>query len=411
MQPVVVILAGGVGTRFAPFVTNKTMWPIGGHPLIKHTIDAVIRGGFRSIIVVTSTHNDSYITSYAAQLVDIKLETRIQHSPKGMDDALFGIKDELGNRPILVVNGVDLVDSSLFSSVFAAIATSPKLLVCGLETDQYLPVGYYVIKGDKVVETIEKPAPKDKPSNIMRLVVDYFSDASEFIALFGQFHNTSEKDSTYEQAQTVLLKKYGAQLILYKGTWSKLKYQHYVLDVMNTYLSSISDPKTVRSDHIHPSAIIDGSVIIDPSARIDAYAVVKGPAYIGKNVIIGNHCLVRQSMIEEGTTIGFGSEVARSYIGPQCNLHHAFVGDSVLERDVNMSWGSVTANLRLDKKSVRITLPNGTALDTQREKLGACIAAHAFLGVGVSTMPGTTIGPHAHIPPHTLVKGVFSKKE
>ena len=408
MQPVVVILAGGAGTRFAPFVTNKTMWPIGGSPLIKHTIDAVIQGGFRTILVVTNTSNDGYIKSYVSKVADVRIQTHIQEEPKGMDDALLQVKDILGRQSIFVVNGIDMVEDTMFKQVFDAIQSSPHLLVCGRYTEEHLPVGYYVLKDKKVVKTVEKPSPSEKPSNIMRLVADYFQDASEFISLFGQFSNTPEKDSTYEQAQTVLLQKYGAQLIIYTGPWSKLKYPHYVLDVMDIYLKTIHGSNTQSSSNIHSTAVIDGAVFVDPTAKIEAYAVIKGPAYIGKNVIVGNHTLVRQSMIEEGTTVGFGSEVARSYVGPGCNLHHTFVGDSILESKVNMSWGTVTANLRLDGKSIRISLPNGTVYDTLRNKLGACIAANAFLGVGVSTMPGTIIDTNTNIPPHTVVKGFLA---
>lgn len=408
MQPVVVILAGGAGTRFAPFVTNKTMWMIGGIPVIKHTMDAVVKAGFKSILVVTNTSNDTYIKSLTPELSSVHIETHIQAEPKGMDDALMQVKDILSNKPIFVVNGIDIVDFTLFKHAFDTIQSSPRLLVCGRQTDEYLPVGYYVLKDNKVVGTVEKPSQSEKPSNIMRLVADYFHDASEFISLFGQFSNTPEKDSTYEQAQTVLLKKYGADLITYTGPWSKLKYPHYVLDVMDIYLRNIRLSDAPKSANIHPTAVIDGAVYIDPTAKIEAYAVIKGPAYIGKNVIVGNHSLIRQSMVEEGSTVGFGSEVARSYVGPGCNLHHTFVGDSVLEGKVNMSWGTVTANLRLDGKTIRISLPNGTVFDTLRNKLGACIATNAFLGVGVSTMPGTIIGPNANIAPHTIVKGLLA---
>lgn len=408
MQPVVVILAGGAGTRFAPFVTNKTMWPIGGTPLIKHTIDAVIQGGFRSILVVTNASNDSYIRGLATTIDGVRIETHVQAEPKGMDDALIQIKDILGRQPIFVVNGIDMVDAALFKQIFDAIQSSPHLLVCGRHTEEHLPVGYYVLKDNKVIATVEKPTLSEKPSDIIRLVADYFQDASEFISLFELFSNTPEKDSVYEQAQTVLLQKYGADLITYTGLWSKLKYPHYVLDVMNIYLHGIRVSKDSQNTNIHPTAVIDGAVYIDPTAKIEAYAVIKGPSYIGRNVIVGNHTLIRQSMIEEGSTIGFGSEVARSYVGPGCSLHHTFVGDSVLESKVNMSWGTVTANLRLDSKTIRISLPNGTIFDTLRNKLGACIAANAFLGVGVSTMPGTIVGTNINIAPHTVVKGLLA---
>ncbi|MEI6326541.1 MAG: sugar phosphate nucleotidyltransferase [Candidatus Roizmanbacteria bacterium] len=406
MQPVVVILAGGSGTRFAPFVTNKTMWPIGGLPLIRHTINSVIQGGFRSIIVITNLSNDAYVRGIATQFDGAQIDAHLQKESNGMDDALNQIKDVLGNRSIFVVNGTDVLDVTLFRRVFSEIQSSPHLLVCGRHTDLHLPVGYYVVKDEKVIMTVEKPNPTERPSNVMRLVADYFQDASEFIRLFAQFSDATNSDNVYEQAQTILLQQYGAKLIMYDGPWAKLKYPHYVLDVMNIYLDSVKDGTFQRGSNIHPTAVIEGPVYIDPTARIEAYAVIKGPTYIGKNAIIGNHTLVRQSMIEEGTTVGFGSEVARSYVGPDCNLHHTFIGDSVLEKKVNMSWGSVTANLRLDSKTIRLTLANDTYHDTLRKKFGACIASNAFLGVGVSTMPGTVIGPFTNIPPHTVAKGI-----
>ena len=79
-----------------------------------------------------------------------------------------------------------------------------------------------------------------------------------------------------------------------------------------------------RSANISQHALIEGNVYIDEDAHVDAYAVIKGPAYIGRGVRIGNHALVRQSCVEEGSVIGYGSEIARSYIGPNCMIHHNF---------------------------------------------------------------------------------------
>jgi hypothetical protein len=91
------------------------------------------------------------------------------------------------------------------------------------------------------------------------------------------------------------------------------------------------------------------------------------------------------------------------YFGGLQIVKFVFVGDSVLESDVNMSWGTVTANLRLDKKTVRITLPSGQVVDSLKEKLGALIAKGSFLGVQVSTMPGTLISQDTKISPATVV--------
>jgi glucose-1-phosphate thymidylyltransferase len=401
VNPLVVLLAGGQGTRFVPFVTNKTIWPFLAKPYLFYTLDSLVNAGVEEVLVITNTHNQEVISAYTNP--SIKIRTIVQPEALGMDDALKSAIAEVSGRSIVVINGVDLIEPSLFQDFFKYIRDhQPKLLCAGFEMKELLPLGYYKIENGKVTATVEKPTLEEKPSDIARLVCDYFEDPAEFISLFDRFANTDQKDARYEQAQTVLLKKYGSDLITYTGKWNKLKYPFHVLDVLTRLLSE--QRRTIPSTaQIHPTAIIDGDVVIHPTAKIEAHAVIKGPAYIGKDVVIGTLCLVRQSTIEEGTTVGCGSEVARSYVGPRCNLHHAFVGDSVLESDVNMSWGTVTANLRLDKKTVRITLPSGQVVDSLKEKLGALIAKGSFLGVQVSTMPGTLISQDTKISPATVV--------
>lgn len=400
-NPLVVLLAGGQGTRFVPFVTNKTIWPFLSKPYLFYTLDSLANAGVEEVLVIANTHNEKVISAYTNP--SLKIRSIVQPEALGMDDALKSATAALSGRSIVVINGVDLVEPSLFQDFFKYIRDhQPKLLCAGFEMKELLPLGYYQIENGKVTATVEKPTLAEKPSDIARLTCDYFQDPVEFISLFDQFTNTDQKDARYEQAQTVLLKKYGSDLITYTGKWNKLKYPFHVLDVMSRLLSE--QKRTIPpTAQIHPTAIVDGDVVIHPTAKIEAHAVIKGPAYIGKDVVIGNLCLVRQSTIEDGTTVGFGSEVARSYVGPRCNLHHAFVGDSVLESDVNMSWGTVTANLRLDKRTVRITLPSGQVVDSLKEKLGALIAKGSFLGVQVSTMPGTLISQNTKISPATVV--------
>ncbi|MEI7652969.1 MAG: sugar phosphate nucleotidyltransferase [bacterium] len=400
-NPLVVLLAGGQGTRFVPFVTNKTIWPFLAKPYLFYTLDSLAIAGVEEVLVIANTHNQKVISTYVNQ--SLKIRSIVQPEALGMDDALKSATVEISGRSIVVINGVDLVEPSLFQDFFKYIGENqPRLLSAGFEMKELLPLGYYKIENGKVTATVEKPTQEEKPSDIARLVCDYFQDPDEFISLFDNYTNTDQKDARYEQAQTILLSKYGSDLITYTGKWNKLKYPFHVLDVMSRLLSE--QKRTIPSTaQIHPTAIIDGDVVIHPTAKIEAHAVIKGPAYIGKDVVIGNLCLVRQSTIEEGTTVGFGSEVARSYVGPRCNLHHTFVGDSVLESEVNMSWGTVTANLRLDKKTVRITLPSGQVVDSLKEKLGALIAKGSFLGVQVSTMPGTLLAAGTKISPATVV--------
>ena len=119
-------------------------------------------------------------------------------------------------------------------------------------------------------------------------------------------------------------------------------------------------------------------------------------------VIVGHNALVRGAYIGRKAVIGFGSEVARSYIAEGVELHHNYVGDSVMDRESAMGYGAVTANYRLDGKTVPMFAGNDR-LDTGRMKLGLIFGAHARLGVNVSTMPGVKIGANAIIGPNLRV--------
>lgn len=86
-------------------------------------------------------------------------------------------------------------------------------------------------------------------------------------------------------------------------------------------------------------------------------------------------------------------------------LHHNFVGDTVLERDVNPSFGTTFANWRLfDSRSVGLRLPD-QVIDSGREKLGAVVAANVKMGVNCSVMPGVTIAAGSKIYPGSVVTG------
>lgn len=403
MKPTAVILAGGAGTRFVPFSTNKTMWPICGKTALQHTLEMVQSAGLDQIVVVGNKSNEEFLKSY--QTISPNLVYRLQSDALGMDDALKLIADLISTQSILVLNSVDFIETNLIKRVLDRIEKDrPKLLVCGMKVDKYVPsIGYYALKNNRVVGVIEKPDEGKQPSDVIRHVFDYFEDPAEYIGLLEKYPDPNDKDQRYELAQDVLLKKYGAD-IEYSSYWSKLKFPFNVLDVMKIFFDHRIEKFVHHSAHISPLAVIEGKVYIDANARIDAYAVIKGPAYIGRNTLIGSHTLVRQSMIEEGAVVGFGTEVARSYVGPDCQLHHTFVGDSVLEKAVNMSWGTVTTNLRFDRKPVRCKLPNGTHLPTDKDKLGALIAQGCFLGSNASTMPGVCLPANTNVLPGSVVK-------
>ena len=402
-KPLVVILAGGIGTSFKPLTINKTLIPIAGKPMLQHVIEMVESAGFHEALIITNPENEQWLSSY--QPFNITLQTNIV-KPTGMGDALLQSEHVIGNQPILIINACDIIDGVFLKTLLQKTYNS-YAFITGLETESYFPGGYIKMEGTRATGLIEKPGKGNEPSNLLNLVFHYFSDPQDF---FGLLKKTPTSDEQYEKALHELMQQRHIDVVPYQGPWTKLKYSHHVLDMMQAILELRSKNHVARSAHVSPHAVIEGTVYIDEGAHIDAFAVIKGPAYIGRNAKVGNHALVRQSSIEEGAIVGFGSEVARSYIGPNCMLHQNFVGDCVLESDINPSWGTTLANWRLDQGAIKMRLPEET-IDTEKTKLGAVIAKGAFLGVNCSVMPGLTIGRNARVYPGIVVKDPVKDNE
>lgn len=396
-----VILAGGVGTRFLPFATDKTLFPFMGQSLLHRTITMLGRAGVTNIIVATNSANHAWLQSkLAGDFSHLKIQLKRQIQPKGMGDALLAVKDLLPDKDILVMNAGDMVDDRLVAGLIRNISDQ-YAIVTGMKTQTYQPLGYFELVGNSVIGIKEKPGPANMPSNLANLVFHYFSDPKKFIELVTEAQEKSLQDDIYEQALSELMKQHDVKVYHYDGPWQKLKFGYHVLDMADYFLRSMQ-PSIDKSAEVASSAVIKGDVQICARAKIMDQAVIQGPAYIGEDAIIGNHALVRQSMIERDSVIGFGSEIVRSYVGAACDLHHAYIGDSVLEGGVHFGFNAHTANLRFDRQPVELKLTSGS-LATDKIKLGALIAKGTEIGANATLMPGVTIGSNSLIYAGTMV--------
>lgn len=403
-KPLVIILAGGEGKNFYPLTVNKTLLPILGKPVLQHAIEMVEQSGFPRALIVTNPQNEDWLSTY--QPFNITLQTHVQQRVTGMAQALLEIEQEISNQPIMVMNAVDMIDPTFFKLLYRETLES-YAFVTGMKVKNHFPGGYLSVQGNKALEIIEKPEAGREPSDLVNLVFHYFSEPQRFIA---ELKKVGAHDDGYEQALSHLMKERDIAVVPYTGYWQKLKHSYNVVDMVDIMLKYRIKNHLARSAYVSKHAVIEGEVYIDEDARVESFAVIKGPAYIGRKAVIGNHALVRQSVIEEGAVVGFGSEVARSYVGPRCMLHQNFIGDSVLESDINPSWGTTTGNLRLDGKAIALKLPD-KKVQTERTKLGAIIAKGAFFGINCSIMPGVTVGQRANVYPGKVLFNAVAENE
>lgn len=400
MNVTAVILAGGIGKRFAPFITDKTLFPFMGQSLLERTLHMVAAAGITNAVVATNAYNHDWVVEQSYSIPGLSITALRQETPNGMGGALLALRDILPKQDILVMNAGDMVDDRLLPGLLQSLE-GHKVVVTGMEQPNYQPAGYFQLDGDKVIGIAEKPGADNMPSTLMNLVFHYFSQPGEFLDLLAEKQAASDADDIYEQALTELMQQGDVGFFRYQGGWQKLKFGYHVLDMVQFFLARQA-PYVDPSAEIADSAILNGPVVVGAGAKILDGAILQGPCWIGPNAIIGNNALVRQSLVEANATIGFGSEIVRSYIGADCDLHHAYVGDSVLEHHVHFGFNAHTANYRLDKSPITLKWTHAE-YPSDKVKLGACVAAHAEVGVNVSIMPGLAIGHHAVLYPGTVV--------
>ncbi len=81
------------------------------------------------------------------------------------------------------------------------------------------------------------------------------------------------------------------------------------------------------------------------------------------------------------------------------------MGDSIVGNQVNLGGGVITANVRLDKQPVRISIKN-QKIETGLKKLGAIIGDESSIGVNSVLNPGTILGKRNIVYPLTSVVGM-----
>jgi len=390
----VLFLAGGKSVRMWPLSWDKNLIPFCGQPLIIHTLSLAKKMGLSDFVIVGNEQNRKSLAELVRRS-DLKAKVVLQKKP-GQAGAILSASSEISNQEVLIINANDVFEEELYAKILSRIKDrkNNKVILVGYQTKSYFPGGYLKVEGDEVKGIIEKPPPNDTPSNLVRLVCDYFSNVNELLDAIDKAR--SDKDDIYEVAMGDMMNK-GTKFsfIQYKGFWKSIKYPWHILDLSQYFLTKI-DYSISPKAQISQQAKIIGPVVIEDDVRIFENAVVKGPCWIGKNSIIGNGAFVRESIISEDCVVGYNTEVTRSYIGPFCWFHTNYIGDSVLDENVSFGSGAITANLRLDEQDIYSEV-KGSKIDTQRNKLGNIIGKNVRIGINSMLMPGVKIGANSFV--------------
>ncbi len=401
LTPLSIVLAGGANSRFWP-LREKSLLSMLGQTLLRRHLIALHEAGIDRGIIVATPENAEQLAAEAVSAGGPAMRVVVQGEPRGMGDAILtALRAERDPeaQPLLVTQVHDVFGGALLSRVVDTFRRDPsRSYLAAYKTRAYFPGGYFALDGERATGLIEKPGAGREPSDLVSIVVRLHRDPVGLLRALEAAYAAGGPDDHYERAITVQMRAHEHAVVVHDGAWAAIKYPWHVLDVADMLLGQLGAPSVAADCRIDPRASIQGPVHIEPGARLFAGARVVGPAYVGRDAIIGNNALVRHSCVEARCVVGFGSEVARSYVGPDCWFHTNYVGDSVIGPGSRFGAGAVTANLRQDHRTVR-SVVRGERIDTGRDKLGLICGASASFGVQAATMPGVKVGTGSIVGP------------
>ena len=147
-------------------------------------------------------------------------------------------------------------------------------------------------------------------------------------------------------------------------------------------------------------------VWIAKSAEVFESAYIHGPAIIGKNAQVWQCAFIRgNAIVGEGAVVGNSTELKNVILFNKVQVpHYNYVGDSILGFKAHMGAGSITSNVKSDKKLVVVKTPKGN-IETGIKKFGAMLGDEVEVGCGTVLNPGSVVGSNTNIYPLSCVRG------
>lgn len=175
-----VILAAGKGTRLKPFTDthSKAMAPIAGKPIVHRVIDNISKTGINNFVIVISPDDNEQKAYLESNLKDFNVTLAYQSEQLGMGHALKCASEYI-NDDFLVSACDTLIDQPSIQNLKDKFETGDCSMVFALDTAPEHKISSYGIvdfdDSGRVKSIIEKPDPKDAPSNKYAVPMYIFS--------------------------------------------------------------------------------------------------------------------------------------------------------------------------------------------------------------------------------------------
>jgi len=339
-----VILAGGVGKRLRPLTEYrpKPLIPVAGKPCIDYVMRSLVKGGFDQHIITTGYLSDRLIKRIAdGAEFGASIVYSFEAEPAGTAGAVKNVANFLDST-FVVASGDVLADVDIgalyeYHKKKGAMATMALTKV-----KDPTPFGIVGLdKENRINRFLEKPARKDVFSNLINAgiyilepeVLDYIPE--------GQMFDFSKQvfPALLEDKKPL----YGRQI---KGVWKDIGKPSDLLEASLEIVDREGQKQKIEKVRTK------GNIMLGKNTAIEKGVKIVGPCYIGDDVyisagsVIERACIynsvfidrdveVRDSIILDGSNVGWQTKIRDSVISRNCQIEEdvtlisSIVGDNM----------------------------------------------------------------------------------
>jgi len=405
-----VILAAGEGTRMNSGFP-KILHKLGSKPMLGHVIENVQAAGIKNIFIITG-----YKSEMVEKYVQDTACCRRQKKLLGTADAVWQIKNEpvfkekdshllilYGDTPLITTSTIKKMiqkhfDDEAVSTLLTFTTKDPTGYGRIVRTDdgkivkiieeqeatvferaiEEVNVGVYIFKAEDLFDAIKKIKPNNKKKEY------YLTDVVEV------FHKKNLPIDSFQA------ENFDEMLGVNSRESLALAYQIFRKRILDDIIAcgvTVLDPQTTFIDEkvkigrdtvIYPCTIIEKDVVIGENCKIGPFARIRSGSCVSNKVSLGNFVELNRSVVGENSRI----------------KHQSYIGDTKIERNVNIGAGTIVANY--DGKNKNKTLIKADAFIGS----GTILVAPVKVGKSAMTGAGSVVTKGKDVPDNSIVVGI-----
>jgi NDP-sugar pyrophosphorylase family protein len=308
-----VILAAGKGSRLQPITLkrSKAMLPILGKPIVERVMETFYANGVRDFILVVS-QDDRNIVNYFNEESELEVNITfvVQEERLGMANALQRAASYIHQD--FVLSACDNLApaqhvAELMERQQKDGAIHATLSLMRIDPSSVSKTGIVEMVDGRVTHIVEKPRLEEAPSNIASLPLYVFTP--RILDYLPQIPVSPRGEYELQDAIQMLIEADGGVQGVFVESRLTLTGPDDLLTINRHYLLSGYDrpqlaPFTVGNNtHLITPLRIERGTIIGEECVIGPHVYIERDCHIGANVTIKDAVVLRESIIEAGTTV------------------------------------------------------------------------------------------------------------